>query len=145
MFNFSDCVLSFIYIMETSTPFVSIRSILSTLGYKNTKLYIINGLLMIGTFFVFRICIVPYAFYWYSTYSNKSLLDVRYICRVSFILFYNNLIKSISTDFCIASYTLQNKYYSDSSSTTILVSTNDQRSDQSIRKINLRKCIIQVF
>uniref|UniRef100_A0A336MWS5 CSON008255 protein n=1 Tax=Culicoides sonorensis TaxID=179676 RepID=A0A336MWS5_CULSO len=66
-----DCVLSFFMMMELSTPFVSLRSILSTMNLKDTRLYLINGLTMVALFFFFRICIIPYAFYWYSNQRNK--------------------------------------------------------------------------
>lgn len=39
---------------ELSTPFVYMRWFLFTLGKTESKAYIINGLLMVGTFFVAR-------------------------------------------------------------------------------------------
>ena len=39
---------------ELSTPFVYMRWFLFTLGKAESKAYIINGLLMVGTFFVAR-------------------------------------------------------------------------------------------
>lgn len=69
-----DCIFSHIYIMEASTPFVSFRSILSTLGMKKHRLYVINGLLMMFTFFVFRILLLPYLLIWYSIKINTPLL-----------------------------------------------------------------------
>ena len=39
---------------ELSTPFVYMRWFLFTLGKSDSKAYIINGLLMVGTFFVAR-------------------------------------------------------------------------------------------
>lgn len=65
-----DCIFSHIYIMEASTPFVSFRSILSTLGMKEHRYYVINGILMMATFFVFRILLLPYLFMWYSNTIN---------------------------------------------------------------------------
>lgn len=73
-----DCVLSFFYIMELSTPFVSLRSILATMNLKNTRLYVVNGLTMLAFFFIFRICIIPYAFYWYASFANVSIIQVGY-------------------------------------------------------------------
>lgn len=73
-----DCVLSFFYIMELSTPFVSLRSILATINLKESRLYIVNGLTMVAFFFVFRICIVPYAFYWYMSFANINILEVSF-------------------------------------------------------------------
>lgn len=52
--------------MEFSTPFVSLRSILSTMGLKDSRVYIVNGLLMLVTFFVCRVCMWPYVMWRYS-------------------------------------------------------------------------------
>lgn len=79
-----DCMFSHFYMMELSTPFVSFRSILSRMNMKNSKIYVINGLLMIGTFFVFRVLLLPYLFYAYSTFANISLWQaITTIPRVS--------------------------------------------------------------
>lgn len=69
-----DCIFSHIYIMEASTPFVSFRSILSTMGLKKHRLYVINGLLMLATFFVFRILLLPYLLLWYANMINMPVL-----------------------------------------------------------------------
>lgn len=55
-----DCFFGYIYLMEVSTPFVSLRGILSKLALKTSKWYISNGLVMLGTFFVFRVAMFPY-------------------------------------------------------------------------------------
>lgn len=52
--------------MEFSTPFVSLRSILSTMGLKDSRAYILNGLAMLATFFVCRVCMWPYVMWRYS-------------------------------------------------------------------------------
>ncbi len=39
---------------EVSTPFVYMRWFLYTFGKSETKFYIVNGLLMVSTFFIFR-------------------------------------------------------------------------------------------
>ena len=39
---------------ELSTPFVYMRWFLFTLGKSGSKAYIVNGLLMVGTFFLAR-------------------------------------------------------------------------------------------
>lgn len=69
-----DCIFSTIYLMEASTPFVSFRSILSTMGLKDHRAYLINGLIMMATFFIFRILLLPYLFVWYAGVINKPLL-----------------------------------------------------------------------
>ncbi|CAG9814988.1 unnamed protein product [Phaedon cochleariae] len=61
-----DCFFGFIYLMEASTPFVSLRGILSKIGLKNTPIYVINGLMMLAAFFVCRIAMFPYVIHLYS-------------------------------------------------------------------------------
>lgn len=68
-----DCIFSHIYIMEASTPFVSTRSILSTLRLKEHRVYVWNGILMLVTFFIFRILLLPYLLLWYSATINTPL------------------------------------------------------------------------
>ncbi|XP_017462602.1 PREDICTED: protein FAM57B [Rhagoletis zephyria] len=67
------CIYSYMFMMEFSTPFVSMRSILSTMRLKDSRAYIINGLLMLGTFLVFRVFMWPYVMYRYSVAINVSL------------------------------------------------------------------------
>ncbi|XP_066149287.1 TLC domain-containing protein 3A isoform X1 [Euwallacea fornicatus] len=55
-----DCFFGFVYLMEASTPFVSLRGILTKLGLKNSKWYVANGLAMLSTFFIFRVAMFPY-------------------------------------------------------------------------------------
>lgn len=69
------CIYSYMFMMEFSTPFVSLRSILSTLGMKNSRTYIANGLVMLGSFFLCRIVMWPYVFYKYSEVINSSFID----------------------------------------------------------------------
>uniref|UniRef100_A0A1A9W178 TLC domain-containing protein n=1 Tax=Glossina brevipalpis TaxID=37001 RepID=A0A1A9W178_9MUSC len=60
------CIYSYMFMMEFSTPFVSLRSILSTLGLKETRIYIINGLIMLLSFFICRVLMWPYVMWRYS-------------------------------------------------------------------------------
>ncbi|XP_017035301.1 ceramide synthase [Drosophila kikkawai] len=60
------CIYSYMFMMEFSTPFVSLRSILSTMRLKESRVYIANGLLMLATFFVCRVCMWPYVMWRYS-------------------------------------------------------------------------------
>lgn len=69
------CIYSYMFMMEFSTPFVSLRSILSTLGMKESRTYIANGLVMLGSFFLCRIVMWPYVFYKYSEVINSSFID----------------------------------------------------------------------
>lgn len=87
-----DCIFSFMYMMEASTPFVSFRAILSILGMKKTKFYVINGLLMILTFLCFRIIMLPTLLYKYSEIIGLSFIDAIYklptMCQVSILLLF---------------------------------------------------------
>lgn len=82
-----DCIFSYIYMMEISTPFVSLRSILSRMNLKNSRIYVVNGLVMIGFFFVFRIMLLPYLFYAYSSFANVPVWDaitsIPRVCKIS--------------------------------------------------------------
>ena len=99
-----DCVFGFVYLMEFSTIFVSFSGILSkmkvslwqfhclqylvcSLGrvfhvvsmfqMKSSQFYIINGLVMLVTFFFFRVVMFPYVFYRYSRIAGLSFWEVR--------------------------------------------------------------------
>lgn len=63
--------------MELSTPFVSIRGVLSRIGMKASKLYVVNGMLMLVTFFFCRIVMFPYVCYLHAQALNMKLFDVR--------------------------------------------------------------------
>lgn len=65
--------------MEFSTPFVSLRGILSTMRLKDSKAYVINGLAMLVTFFIFRVMMWPYVYYWYSGTVNMTVIQVKLI------------------------------------------------------------------
>jgi hypothetical protein len=84
-----DCIFSFMYMMEFSTPFVSFRSILSILGLKKSKFYIVNGLLMIATFLCFRIVMLPLVMHKYSTIVSLSMYEaimrLPLMCQLSII------------------------------------------------------------
>lgn len=67
--------------MEASTPFVSLRGVLSKMGLKDTRLYIINGLIMLVVFFLCRVIMFPYVIYLYARsvgldYFSVSLQNV---------------------------------------------------------------------
>jgi hypothetical protein len=84
-----DCVFSFFYMMEASTPFVSFRAILSILGQKKSNLYVLNGLLMLLTFLIFRIIMLPVLLYKYSRIINLSfvsaILKLPLGCQISIL------------------------------------------------------------
>jgi hypothetical protein len=87
-----DCIISIIFLMEISTPFVNLRAILSTLKHKDTKFYLWNGILMVVTFFVFRIILLPGMLVMYSNIINKSFFrmwfDLPIICQSSIMILF---------------------------------------------------------
>lgn len=84
-----DCVFSFMYMMELSTPFVSFRGILSTMGLKDSKMYVINGLVMLFTFFWCRVFLMPYVCYYYSQVVNLPFFEAIWRlprgCKISIL------------------------------------------------------------
>ncbi|XP_058067366.1 ceramide synthase [Anopheles bellator] len=84
-----DCVFSFMYMMELSTPFVSFRGILSVMGLKKSKVYVINGLVMLFTFFWCRVFLMPYVCYYYSQVVNlpffEAVWNLPWGCKVSIL------------------------------------------------------------
>nr|XP_039273581.1 TLC domain-containing protein 4-A-like [Styela clava] len=52
---------------EISTPFVNIRWYYDVTGRKNSQIYFYNGLFLAGTFFLFRIAVMPV--YYYLVYA----------------------------------------------------------------------------
>ncbi|XP_044261056.1 TLC domain-containing protein 3A isoform X1 [Tribolium madens] len=84
-----DCFFGFVYLMEASTPFVSLRGILSKIGMKSSILYVINGLVMLGTFFVCRVAMFPYVIYLYARSVDLDYFSaIRSLptgCKVSIV------------------------------------------------------------
>lgn len=84
-----DCVFSFMYMMELSTPFVSFRGILSIMGLKESKAYVINGLVMLVTFFWCRVFLMPYVCYYYSQVVNLPFFEAFWRlprgCKISIL------------------------------------------------------------
>ncbi|CAH2237151.1 jg11124 [Pararge aegeria aegeria] len=75
-----DCVFGFVYLMELSTPFVSLRGVLSRLRLKGSRAYLLNGLAMLLAFLLCRVLSLPYACLLYSRgvglpYLEKSPCD----------------------------------------------------------------------
>ncbi|XP_045503128.1 TLC domain-containing protein 3A [Colias croceus] len=70
-----DCIFGFVYLMELSTPFVSLRGILSRLRLKKTRLYVFNGLAMLASFLLCRVLSLPYVFLLYSRAKGVTYLE----------------------------------------------------------------------
>ncbi|KAJ8972106.1 hypothetical protein NQ314_000332 [Rhamnusium bicolor] len=73
-----DCFFGFVYLMEASTPFVSLRGILSKIGMKNSSIYVINGLVMLAVFFLCRIAMFPYVMYMYAQTIKMDFISAVY-------------------------------------------------------------------
>jgi len=69
-----DCLIGAVLLMEASTPFVSARVILVYFGMKETTLYVINGLLMLVTFFLCRVVLLPSLYMWYSASTGLGVM-----------------------------------------------------------------------
>jgi len=69
-----DCILGTAFLVEASTPFVSLRVILCHLGLKDSRVYVVNGLFMLVTFFVCRVIIFPFLYMWYIRLEGISSL-----------------------------------------------------------------------
>nr|ADD38326.1 Protein FAM57A [Lepeophtheirus salmonis] len=74
-----NLMIGLAFLMELSTPFVSLRSILHTLGKKNTTAYVINGILMTLIFFYCRV-----ANYIYILHALKNVVNADSIFQVFF-------------------------------------------------------------
>jgi len=70
-----DCLLGTSFLIEASTPFVSLRVILVHLKMKDSLVYVVNGLLMLVSFFFCRVMLFPYLYYWYACLIDVSLLS----------------------------------------------------------------------
>ena len=61
------------------------------LKLKHTPGYIISGLLMILTFFISRICVLPYIYWHYSIYAGIQMYEVpfrlSYYCNLGCLAF----------------------------------------------------------
>ncbi|CAL4172912.1 unnamed protein product, partial [Meganyctiphanes norvegica] len=73
-----DFFVGCFFCVELSGPFTNGRVILSRLGLKNSRLYLLNGIAMIVTFALCRILVFPYM---YLAYGDQYNLDVMGVIR----------------------------------------------------------------
>ncbi|XP_057695086.1 ceramide synthase-like isoform X2 [Corythoichthys intestinalis] len=73
-----DFFLGCFFIAEFSTPFLCMAKILIQLGVDNTRLHIINGILLLLTFFMCRILIFPFMYWMYGRQINMPLHKVPF-------------------------------------------------------------------
>ena len=71
-----DMMIAAALIMEASTPFVSLRSILSQLkGMRYSKIYVLNGIAMVVAFFICRILIYPVFYTIYGKFEHSQQIS----------------------------------------------------------------------
>jgi len=70
-----DLMIACALIFEASTPFVSLRAILSNMNMKPSLLYLANGFLMVAVFFCCRILIFPWFYLVYGRSRGLSVLE----------------------------------------------------------------------
>ena len=83
------------FITETSTPFVNFLHCMRAVGYpKNSPLFVANSLLLITTFYLCRMVIIPYHWYglYYYVYTDPSMTTIwpviiQYWTVITFVLF----------------------------------------------------------
>lgn len=68
-----DLFVGLLYCMEASVPFVALRGILASSGLKTSRLYLLNGAVMICVFFVVRILVFPFIYLLYAKQRNLEL------------------------------------------------------------------------
>jgi len=73
--GYGDCLLGSSFLIEASTPFVSLRVILVHLNMKESLLYMINGLMMLFSFFMCRVMIFPILYWWYASVLDLDLVS----------------------------------------------------------------------
>ena len=74
--NMGDFFTGAFYLTEISTPFVNARIIISKLGFKESKLYVINGVLMMLVFGVFRVYLFPGIYWQYISQQKGEVLQI---------------------------------------------------------------------
>ncbi|KAI3354480.1 hypothetical protein L3Q82_018992 [Scortum barcoo] len=73
-----DFFIGCLYITEFSTPFVSIGKILIQLGLDDSRLHMINGIVVLLSFFVCRILVFPFMYWMYGQQFGIPLHSVAF-------------------------------------------------------------------
>lgn len=88
-----DGIVGFSLLMELSSIFVALRSLLAKLELKSTKLYLQVSIIMVITFFFSRIFLLPYVVHLYCSQSNLGLLEginsLPILCKLGTFSFYS--------------------------------------------------------
>ncbi|XP_035686254.1 TLC domain-containing protein 4-like isoform X2 [Branchiostoma floridae] len=67
---------NFWVLMELSSPFVNLRMILYSLGQERSRLYLLNGILMLVTFFTCRVMTIPLWFQLAEPMATGELYEI---------------------------------------------------------------------
>lgn len=67
---------------ELSTPFVNARVILSRLGLKKSKIYVVNGLLMMTIFAMCRVALFPIMYAAYLSQQTKAPTHIQALAKI---------------------------------------------------------------
>lgn len=70
-----DPMLACALIMESSTPFVSLRAILYNLNLRHSWIYVVNGLTMVIVFFLCRIAVYPWFYYVHGKSRGLTIME----------------------------------------------------------------------
>lgn len=73
-----DLMIAAALVMEASTPFVSLRSVLSDLHLKSSVLYVVNGLTMVFVFFWCRIAVYAIFYSIYGSLRNMTAIGAMW-------------------------------------------------------------------
>jgi hypothetical protein len=86
---FGPCVLAFrrglgdffvgcLYLVEASNPFLNLRAVLRLFNLHKSRVYLVNGVLMLVVFFCCRIAIFPFLYHSYANYSGVPVFEVPF-------------------------------------------------------------------
>jgi len=79
-FGGGDCLVAAGFLLEASTPFVSLRKILAILDMKKSVWYIANGAVMTVVFLCCRVVFFPVVYYLYSLeHGNLYILPLKHV------------------------------------------------------------------
>lgn len=77
-----DLFVGLLYTMEATVPLTCIRSALGCLKKQESRLYIINALVLTLVYFIVRICIFPMAYFLY--YFQHKAKDQAFLTSMPF-------------------------------------------------------------
>ena len=84
--NRGDFIIGCFLLMEIPVIFLHIQNTLAGTGRSASPAYVCNGLLTIGSYFVFRLAIFPYMFHRLAQRRGTSLLNVHRTLSTSCVL-----------------------------------------------------------